>query len=286
MGLVFPVLVLAALVVFEVYGNVVERGVGYYLKWHNADRQQLGRSWDKERKNILAQNKIQSILASLDLQAQSNESIESFKDLLETLSSPRIISREKFLRLYFDYPGQWLHPIIAPYELLEIDSDKKWSRVLLSRTDLSVSVGFVDQQNNPIREVVLSSDVLEEIRDSRTIRRGLLEDAGFKGDLLFPIREFLPLLQTLDLAAQRSLFPDPEWFLKKDYHVTRMGVLAEDTVAMLGVEYKTDFYTEVLLIPLSPEVANNILSQIERSDFGISKPRLGKVGDEPREEMR
>ena len=156
----------------------------------------------------------------------------------------------------------------------------------MSRTDLSVSVGFVDQQNNPIREVVLSSDVLEEIRDSRTIRRGLLEDAGFKGDLLFPIREFLPLLQTLDLAAQRSLFPDPEWFLKKDYHVTRMGVLAEDTVAMLGVEYKTDFYTEVLLIPLSPEVANNILSQIERSDFGISKPRLGKVGDEPREEMR
>lgn len=288
-GIVVPLFFLGAVVALELYGHIFERGIGYYLKWHNAGRQQLGRIWDKERKNMLAQSKAQSILTTLDLQAQSSESIESLRDLVETLSSSRVVSREKFLRLYFDHPGQWSHPIITPYELVEIDSNKNWSRVLLSRTGLSITVSFIDLQNNPIHEVILNGDVLDEIRTSRVVKRGMLEDIGFKSNLIFPIKEFLPLLQTLDSATQKTLFPGPEWFLQKDYHVTRMGVLTEDAeidspASSLGIEYETDFYTEVLLIPVSSEVANNVLSQIERSEFG--NPGSHKIGDTSREEMR
>ena len=48
-----------------------------------------------------------------------------------------------------------------------------------------------------------------------------------------------------------------------------MGVLEQkepeslSSTRVFGIEYDTDFYTEVLLIPVPVEIANNILSQIE-----------------------
>ena len=36
-----------------------------------------------------------------------------------------------------------------------------------------------------------------------------------------------------------------------------------------GIEYDTDYYTGVLLIPVSQEIANNLLSQIERTKLSI-----------------
>jgi hypothetical protein len=36
---------------------------------------------------------------------------------------------------------------------------------------------------------------------------------------------------------------------------------------LFGIEYDTDFYPSVLLIPVSAEMANNVLSQIERGDM-------------------
>ena len=35
---------------------------------------------------------------------------------------------------------------------------------------------------------------------------------------------------------------------------------------MFGIEYDTDYYTGVLLIPIPVGLANNIMSQIERPD--------------------
>ena len=35
---------------------------------------------------------------------------------------------------------------------------------------------------------------------------------------------------------------------------------------MFGIEYDTDYYTGVLLIPIPIGLANNIMSQIDRSD--------------------
>jgi hypothetical protein len=268
--------VFLAVVVLEFYGYVFERVIGHYLKWHNASRQQLGRIWDKEQKNVLAQSKAQSILSTLGLQEQSSESIESFKVLFETLTSSRIITREKFLQLYFDYPGQWTHPIITPYEMIEIDSIKTWNRVLFDKADSLVTVSFIDVDNNPIHEVVLSDSILTEVRDMRTVRRGRLDEIDFKSNLIFPARDFLPLLQTLDPVTQRILFPDPKWFLLKGFHLTRIGILTEEIepdrqTALLGIEYERDFLVEVLLVPVPLEIANNVLSQIEKSDSGNSE---------------
>ncbi len=282
--------VVMALVILESYGYVFERVIGYYLKWHNAGRQQLGRIWDKEQKNVLAQSKAQSILSTLDMQEHSSESIESFKILFETLSSSRIVSREKFLQLYFDYSSQSSHPIISPYELLEVDSNKNWNRVLFDQSGSLVTVSFVDVDNNPIHEVILPASIFE-VQDTRTIKRGRLEEIDFKDNLIFPIKDFLPLLQTLDPATQRILFPDPKWFLQKGYHITRIGVLMEESqvylqASVLGIEYERDFYAEVLLIPVPFELANNVLSQIEKSDSGNSEGDSNKTGVVSREEER
>ena len=61
-------------------------------------------------------------------------------------------------------------------------------------------------------------------------------------------------------------------FLKKNYFLTRIGV--SDSVTgkepsqqlVFGIEYDTDYYTGVLLIPVALELANNIMSQIDKSD--------------------
>ena len=133
-GIVFSV---ALLVIFslEVFGQVIEQGVGYYLKWENHNRPQLGRIWERDREKIVAQKKIETILSSLSTQEQSSESIKSFQELFANLNPavPQMVSRKKFLQLYFEFPEQLSTKNVSPYELLEIDSNRDWQRVLLTQ---------------------------------------------------------------------------------------------------------------------------------------------------------
>ena len=134
-GIVF-IATLLVIISLEIFGKVIERGVGHYLKWENHKRPQLGRIWERDREKIVAQKKIESILTSLDSQEKSSESIQSFKELFEQLnpSVPQMVSRKKFLELYFNYPEQLARKIISPLELLDIDSDRDWQRVLLTHS--------------------------------------------------------------------------------------------------------------------------------------------------------
>jgi hypothetical protein len=66
--------------------------------------------------------------------------------------------------------------------------------------------------------------------------------------------------------------------LEKNYHITRVGiadvVTGEEQHLIFGIEYDTDYYTGVLFIPVAMELANNIMSQIGRSDvMGLAEPQ-------------
>jgi hypothetical protein len=243
------VFIVALLVIFslEVFGKVIERGVGYYLKWENHTRPQLGRIWERDREKIVAQKKIESILSNLSTQEQSSESIQSFKELFEKLdpSEPQMLSRKKFLQLYFEFPEQLSYKIVSPYELLEIDSNRDWQRVLLTQLGEWVTISFINNQNFPIREVFLSADGMGESPLNRDI---------FKG-------------------------------FSKNYHVTRVGVkeIEESDVypppVRMGVEYQSDFYTEVLILPVPMDISDNLLSQIEIPVYDESTEGVSPFGD-------
>ena len=272
-------IVLSAFLFLEFYTNLFEKSVGYYLKWQNHKRPQLGRMWERDRQSLVAQAKIKSIRSSLNLQRETALGITSFKHLFEGLSPgfPLIISREKFLQLYFDFPGQWSEHIISSYDLVELDSSKNWDRVFLKRFGPWITLQFIDRQNIPLHELFLSIDTLFEVQATRTVKRGTLEDAEFPENRIFPISEFLPVLKSLDAMTQKAVFPEPRWFLGKNYHVTRVGVSDLPTGVpaqhlLFGIEYDTDYYTGVLLIPVAVELANNMMSQVEKVDLVGSNP--------------
>ncbi|CCQ91814.1 hypothetical protein NITGR_840006 [Nitrospina gracilis 3/211] len=131
-------------------------------------------------------------------------------------------------------------------------------------------MSFIDNQNYPIREVFLSSDQLVEIQSTRTVQRGQLEDLGFRAETIFTLAEFLKIFKTLDPVTQKALFPDPQWFLRHNYHILRVGLqenpepVGGNGSPLFGIEYETEFFTDVLLTPVPGEIANNLLSQFER----------------------
>ena len=279
-------IVLSAFLSLEFHTNLFEKSVGYYLKWQNHKRPQLGRMWERDRQSLVAQAKIKSIRSSLDLQEETALGITSFKHLFEGISPgfPLVVSREKFLQLYYDFPGQWSEQIISSYDLIDLDSKKIWDRVFLKRFGPWITLQFIDRQNIPMHELFLSVDTLFEVQATRTVKRGTLEDSKFTANRIFPISEFLPVLKSLDAITQKAVFPEPRWFLGKNYHVTRVGIsdfsageLAQHL--LFGVEYDTDYYTGVLLIPVPIELADNMMSQIEKadlSDLGATPPSLGE----------
>ncbi|MBT3667039.1 MAG: hypothetical protein HN548_06125 [Opitutae bacterium] len=279
-------IVLSAFLSLEFYTNLFEKSVGYYLKWENHKRPQLGRMWDRDRQSLIAEAKIKSIRSSLDLQEETALGISSFKHLFEGISPgfPLIVSREKFLQLYYDFPGQWSEQIISSYDLIDLDSKKIWDRVFLKRFGPWITIQFIDRQNIPIHELFLSVDTLFEVQATRTVKRGTLEDSRFTANRIFLISEFLPVLKSLDSITQKAVFPDPRWFLGKNYHITRVGIsdfLAGDLAQHLlfGVEYDTEYYTGVLLIPVPIELADNMMSQIEKADLSdlvATPPSLGE----------
>lgn len=270
----------------EFYGKATERAIGNYLKWNNHERAQLGRMWERDQEQLAAKKKIQSILSNQNLRRISSESIKSFRELFQSLnpSFPLLVSRDKFLQLYFDFPGKWARRIISPFELIEIDSNKSWSRVLMSRFGSWITVSFINSQNFPIREVFLSVDQIEEMESTRTVEEGTLEVQNFLVESIFPIKEFLEVMRTLDPVTQETLFPDPQWFLSKEFHITRVGVKTDSPrfpdAVVFGIEYESEFFTQVLLIPVPQEVANNMLSLIERSpqDMGARTSFLNDGG--------
>ena len=267
-------IVLSTFLFLEFYTNLFEKSVGYYLKWQNHTKPQLGRMWERDRQSLVALAKIKSIRSSLDLQRETALGITSFKHLFEGLSPgfPLIISREKFLQLYFDFPGQWSEQIISSYDLVDLDSQKNWDRVFLKRFGPWITLQFIDRQNIPLHELFLSIDTLLEVQTTRTVKRGTLEDLGIPQNRISQISDFLPVLKSLDATTQKAVFPEPRWFLGKNYHVTRVGISASPTGEtgqhlLLGIEYETDYYTGTLLIPVAIELANNMMSQIEKADF-------------------
>ena len=287
---VASLIVLSAFLSLEFYTNLFEKSVGYYLKWQNHKRPQLGRMWEQDRQSLVAQAKIKSIRSSLDLQEEATLGIPSFKHLFEDISPgfPLVVSREKFLQLYYDFPGQWSERIISSYDLIDLDSKKIWDRVLLKRFGPWITLQFIDRQNIPIHELFISVDTLFEVQATRTVKRGTLEQSKFIVNRIFPISEFLPILKSLDSATQKAVFPQPRWFLGKNYHVTRVGI--SDFPAgnlsqhlLFGVEYDTDYYTGVLLVPVAMELANNIMSQIEKADLTElnSDEVLSALGESP-----
>ena len=281
-------IVLSAFLSLELYANLFEKSVGYYLKWENHKRPQLGRMWDLDRQSLVAQAKIKSIRSSLDLQEVTAIGISSFKHLFEGISPgfPLVVSREKFLQLYYDFPGQWSEQIISSYDLIDLDSKKIWDRVFLKRFGPWITIQFIDRQNIPIHELFLSIDTLFEVQATRTIKRGTLEDSKFTTNRIFQISEFLPVLKSLDAITQKAVFPEPRWFLGKNYHVTRVGIsdffageLAQHL--LLGVEYDTEYYTGVLLIPVPIELADNMMSQIEKADLSDLVNTPPSLGESP-----
>ena len=52
---------------------------------------------------------------------------------------------------------------------------------------------------------------------------------------------------------------------------------------LFGIEYDTDYYTGILLIPVAVELANNMMSQIEKVDlFDLSSNEtLPSSGESP-----
>lgn len=281
------IVVLLVFFSLEILGKVVEKGVGYYLKWENHKRPQLGRIWERDREKIVAQKKIQSILSNLNTEEQSAESIKSFKELFEKLnpSDPQMVSRKKFLQLYFEFPEQLSYKMISPYELLEIDSNRDWQRVLLTQLGEWVTISFINNQNFPIREVFLSADGMGENPLNRDIFKGTLEEAGFGQNSILSIVDFMRVMKTLDPDAQASLFPDPYWFFSKNYHVTRVGVKevgnseSYPPPVRMGVEYQSDFFTEVLILPVPMDISENLLSQIEIPVYDTSNEEAPPFGD-------
>ncbi len=48
----------------------------------------------------------------------------------------------------------------------------------------------------------------------------------------------------------------------------------EEEHLVFGIEYDTDYYTGVLFIPVALELANNIMSQIDRSEvLDLAEPQ-------------
>ena len=287
-------LFMLALLFLEFYGKIFERGIGNYLKWQNASRPQLGRVWDNDRQTILAQTKVESVRSLFDSRQESAEAIVTLKALFENTepSFPLVLSRKKFLDLYYDFPGQWSARIISPFELISIDSKYNWTRVLLKRFGQWFTISFLDSHNIPVHEVFVATDALKEVQSTRTVKQGSLEKVGFDQDRVYSAAVFLPLLRTLDPKTQHAVFPNPRWFLAKDYSITRIGVreleFSKKTLSdfEFGIEYNTDYYTGVLLIPVSQEIANNLLSQIERTGFDVwgeefSALAAPPVGDKP-----
>ena len=128
------------------------------------------------------------------------------------------------------------------------------------------------------------------LRRGRYFKNAALASMPSRGIFYAPslrctIVDFMRVMKTLDPDAQASLFPDPYWFFSKNYHVTRVGVKevgnseSYPPPVRMGVEYQSDFFTEVLILPVPMDISENLLSQIEMPVYDTSNEEAPPFGD-------
>ena len=139
----------------------MERAIGHYLTWHNAERQEAGQIWEAVSKSEEVQQQLDNLVQDRRAQVSLDEQVNNLVELIELVRDREqvIITRDRLLEIYNRMPSYQSALIYEPVQLLElIGKLEGWQRVLLEFNGGDLVFYLVDGTNEVLNERRLAAD--------------------------------------------------------------------------------------------------------------------------------
>ncbi len=163
----------AGAVVLEFKISYVERAIGRYLTWHNADRTEGGKIWETVSLSEEVREQLDDMVQDRRAQVSLDEQVEQMVQLIGMTREREqvLLSRDRFLEIYNRLPAYQSALIIEPLQLLElIGTLQGWQRTLIEFSGGELVFFLIDGSNAVLQKRQLAADYVTYYMSGRESR--------------------------------------------------------------------------------------------------------------------
>ena len=227
------VAITAGAVVLEFRVSYVERAIGRYLTWHNADRTEGGKIWETVSLSEEVREQLDDLVQDRRAQVSLDEQVEQMVQLIGMTRERNqvLLSRDRFLEIYNRLPACQSALIIEPLQLLElIGSLDGWQRTLIESVGGDLVFFLVDGSNDVLQERRLAADYVTYYMSGHESRPFGQDDGVFNAQEPYPADVFYDAWARLP-AQHRSGIPlGSDELVAWRYRLQRVGIDLQNVV--------------------------------------------------------
>ncbi|HPR87244.1 MAG TPA: hypothetical protein PL181_04410 [bacterium] len=199
--------VLLLLALLEIFFDLFEILIGQAMLWTNDKRPKVGRLWTEEERDRTGQQQASTRIDSLRLRPTYERYIHSFDDLVAyvTFKSGLQLTRDEFLALYRQLPGEDAGRLMEPSHLRELADSADWNSIRITRMEDRLQLLFVDSFGQPLRDAQALILTREELLGGSQLNANPL----YAGRIL-PGPLFAEALESLPAHLQLQVINDPQ----------------------------------------------------------------------------
>jgi len=262
--------IIILLIVFIIEGvfDIVEIGVGQILTVTNRYRPQSGPVWQREIKDEIATQQLQTMIQESPLPPQRILQVANFHALIQALEENReiIISKANFLDIYSQLPFNTAQEIISPYELFSLMHRDAWYNCSIMRTADQLRIYLQDGENQLIRDCYAPLAAFSTATAEQNQTGTILEDIEeFRGRVI-PVKAFSQAFNTLPVSTRIFIMNNPMQLIRWGEALTQVGIsrhVIEGTVT-IAFQVQTGISNTIVRYQASEIAATRLIEQINK----------------------
>jgi hypothetical protein len=245
--LTFSIIVLITIVEFST--DLVEIVLGNIVELTNPYRPKTGTIWEMHKKDRLASEQLNEIIASLPDEQQQIPEINDLVQLKTQLEQQQslLITADQFRNLYNQIPIRIAGEVISPFDLLKLSHSRKWIWTKIVKNDSSLSCYFFDGDKQLLMDTYPPLSMLyniPEVDRSGSVSLDAMEmfkGRGFGRDQFFTVFDDLP--NSVKLRLMNNPFQLVQW----DRNIQKIAIsrYVDDNIVKIGFQVNQGIYTEV-----------------------------------------
>lgn len=265
---------LFALAFFEIKLNLLEKMGGSFLKWHNHERQKLGRMWDLKEKSVVAMGQLNELLIEKEKKREKIKDIESFNELFDLLKTDRLISltKNQFIRIYKRLPLIISNKIIAPDDLINYFHRSDWDKTFIFKRENNLEIIMVDGNYGVLNSILISEKNAKYLANFKKTLHTSLENIEELSSRIYDVREFMEALYKMSQAERNKFIYNPSEFLGWENRLKRIGIseISENNLVQIGFEIHSFNKKKVVIIYLDDYLIYNLIQHLTGKENSTS----------------
>ncbi len=265
---------LFALAFFEIKLNLLEKMGGSFLKWHNHERQKLGRMWDLKEKSVVAMGQLNELLIEKEKKREKIKDIESFNELFDLLKTDRLISltKNQFIRIYKSLPLIISNKIIAPDDLINYFHRSDWDKTFIFKRENNLEIIMVDGNYGVLNSILISEKNAKYLANFKKTLHTSLENIEELSSRIYDVREFMEALYKMSQAERNKFIYNPSEFLGWENRLKRIGIseISENNLVQIGFEIHSFNKKKVVIIYLDDYLIYNLIQHLTGKENSTS----------------